>query len=693
MKRFLICALMFILWNYDLTAQTITGKVIDETGAGLQSYTVNLFISPNIFTASTDSAGYFTINLTEVKEETLPKDYTISNNYPNPFNPRTRIDFSLPQSSKIKVEIFNSIGQNVGNTIEKEMQAGNNYIDLELNGLPNGVYFARINVNDKYNVVRKMMLLYGSQHLSSSIQNNEQYLSKSVNLTSIDSIVVNVGLVRSKTFSNLPELTGNQLDVGNLQIQISCPDIQTVLYEGKTYHTVQIGSQCWLKENLNVGTMVLNTVYQNDNGVIEKHCYDNLEANCVAYGGLYNIGEALNYMWEIDGRTGLCPEGWRVPNLLDINKLKSSVQNNSRSLLSKGEGVGTNISGFSALFAGYVQGATFLSQHSVTGFWSWAGETLLLEKPYPWMTIPDLDYNEFSIRCLLGVRPEGELTFLSPAQNATYVSLNPKIMWKKHPNSDSYWIQIATDYDFNNKIIDKRGVVDTFITIGPLVNSKTYYMRIRAENEVGLTQNWTQHNGFTTISLIPTGVPCPGAETVVYEGKIYHTVKIVNTCWFKENLDVGEMIPSTQNQTNNMIIEKYCYNNMPANCAEYGGLYQWKEAMQYSSPTLQGVKGICPDGWKLATRTNIDEIVNYANNNFSSILAAGSNETGFSAKLGGYSYSVFFGMGSSTRIWSDFGFSPDGSLVVFFLKIDNTASNSYNDGWGANSVRCTKPAP
>ena len=202
MKYYLM--LIVVIWHFNLTAQTVTGRVIDETGAGLQSYTVNLFISPNIFTASTDSAGYFTINLTEVKEETLPKNYTISNNYPNPFNPKTRIDFSLPQSSKIKVEIFNSIGQNVGNTIEKEMQAGNNYIDLELNGLPNGVYFARINVNDRYNVVRKMMLLYGSQHLSAAVQIEGQYFSNPLTLTHIDSVVVSAGLIRTKTFQIYP---------------------------------------------------------------------------------------------------------------------------------------------------------------------------------------------------------------------------------------------------------------------------------------------------------------------------------------------------------------------------------------------------------------------------------------------------------------------------------------------------------
>ena len=66
-----------------------------------------------------------------------------------------------------------------------------------------------------------------------------------------------------------------------------------------------------------------------------------------------------------------------------------------------------------------------------------------------------------------------------------------------------------------------------------------------------------------------------------------------------ENLNVGTRISGSSNQTNNSIIEKYCYDDLEANCNTYGGLYQWDEAMQYSA--TEGVKGICPTGWHLPT--------------------------------------------------------------------------------------------
>lgn len=98
------------------------------------------------------------------------------------------------------------------------------------------------------------------------------------------------------------------------------------------------------------------------------------------------------------------------------------------------------------------------------------------------------------------------------------------------------------------------------------------------------------------------GTPCAGFPTVLYEGQTYNTVQIGDQCWFRENLNVGSNINSTQGgfqQQDNGTIEKYCYNNDEANCDVYGGLYEWPEAMQYV--TLEGAQGICPAGWHIPT--------------------------------------------------------------------------------------------
>jgi len=96
-----------------------------------------------------------------------------------------------------------------------------------------------------------------------------------------------------------------------------------------------------------------------------------------------------------------------------------------------------------------------------------------------------------------------------------------------------------------------------------------------------------------------TNIPCPGTPTITYEGQVYNTIQIFSQCWLKENLNVGTMIPGSQEMTDNSIFEKYCYDNEPDSCTKYGGLYQWNEMMQYT--TQQGAQGICPPGWHLPT--------------------------------------------------------------------------------------------
>lgn len=87
------------------------------------------------------------------------------------------------------------------------------------------------------------------------------------------------------------------------------------------------------------------------------------------------------------------------------------------------------------------------------------------------------------------------------------------------------------------------------------------------------------------------------------------TVVIGTQEWMKYNLNEGTMVPGNTNQTYNGTIEKYCYQNNPANCDIYGGLYQWNEAMQYA--TAEGSQGICPDGFHIPTNAEWGVLLEY----------------------------------------------------------------------------------
>jgi uncharacterized protein (TIGR02145 family) len=96
---------------------------------------------------------------------------------------------------------------------------------------------------------------------------------------------------------------------------------------------------------------------------------------------------------------------------------------------------------------------------------------------------------------------------------------------------------------------------------------------------------------------------------------IYHNiVKIGTQIWMVKNLNVGINIWTPYQQSDNGIIEKYCYDNAEYNCNIYGGLYQWDEMMQYNPPDnglIGTTQGICPDGWHIPTKSEWTVLSSY----------------------------------------------------------------------------------
>ena len=98
----------------------------------------------------------------------------------------------------------------------------------------------------------------------------------------------------------------------------ACDTCVSFTYEDQTYSVVIIGEQCWMAENLNVGSTTdsVNTGSDHsdmsNDSIIEKYCYDNDTANCDTYGGLYDWDEMMGYV-ETAGTQGICPSGWHIP--------------------------------------------------------------------------------------------------------------------------------------------------------------------------------------------------------------------------------------------------------------------------------------------------------------------------------------------------------------------------------------------
>ena len=102
-------------------------------------------------------------NPTRIKNVSLPEEYSLSHNYPNPFNPSTVIKFGLPEAGSVKLEIYNLLGQRIKKLIDNILSAGYHEIVFNASDLPSAVYIYRIETSNLKNVIfidqRKMILL------------------------------------------------------------------------------------------------------------------------------------------------------------------------------------------------------------------------------------------------------------------------------------------------------------------------------------------------------------------------------------------------------------------------------------------------------------------------------------------------------------------------------------------------------
>ena len=71
----------------------------------------------------------------------IPSKYKLYTNYPNPFNPRTTIEYQLPVSEEITITVYNAVGQKVRDLFSGNQNAGTHTLDFIGTGLPSGIYF------------------------------------------------------------------------------------------------------------------------------------------------------------------------------------------------------------------------------------------------------------------------------------------------------------------------------------------------------------------------------------------------------------------------------------------------------------------------------------------------------------------------------------------------------------------------
>ena len=435
-----------------------------------------------------------------------------------------------------------------------------------------------------------------------------------------------------------------------------CPNAATATdYDGNVYNTVQLGNQCWMKENLRTTRYADGTVIavgtSSSNTTPYRYAPNNDTSNVNMYGYLYNWAAVMNGAASSNANPskvqGICPTGWHVPSGGEWSQLTDYVGSHSEydcgynyeyiaKALASTTGwqsstypcaVGNNPSannatGFSALPAGGYDGSDYYSFGSYTFFWNATGEENNYANGHElYNTSSSMEFNGFykykggSVRC---VRNELAVTTFAATNVAhTTATLNGMISIPDYVTIIAQGFQWKQDTASNYQTVNVTGSDMSYNLTG--LTAHTTYL-FRAFVTTGDSTIYGDELSFTTRQEGDNdGLPCSGSSTVTdYDGNIYNTVQIGNQCWLKENLRTTRFADGTviEMGTSSSYTTPYRYapNNDTNKVDMYGYLYNWAAVMNgmaSSNANPSGVQGICPTGWHVPSDVEWTKLTGY----------------------------------------------------------------------------------
>ena len=101
---------------------------------------------------------FSTLTDTKSSGNSIPLKFNLEQNFPNPFNPSTKIVYSIPKSSDVSLKVYNVLGQEVATLVNQQQNAGNYTVNFDAKSLASGIYIYRIQAGS-FVSTRKMTLL------------------------------------------------------------------------------------------------------------------------------------------------------------------------------------------------------------------------------------------------------------------------------------------------------------------------------------------------------------------------------------------------------------------------------------------------------------------------------------------------------------------------------------------------------
>ena len=477
---------------------------------------------------------------------------------------------------------------------------------------------------------------------SSSTSKKDKSSSSSESSSSSKKVKSSSNSSEKKTINALLQTKGEQFNAGFTYGTMKDPR------DGKTYKTTELNGQTWMAENLNYA----------GNKVGESFCYGNDEDICEIYGRLYTREAAMN---SADCGTsdlcrlgegpiqGICPAGWHIPSVAEINALWDELDSNVNSWVSmKGWAIdraGGDSYGLSFIPAGMDGAHGFQHLDSIASMWLYSPNGsqnyLVLNSETDKVFISDYSsYASVSVRCVKG----GEIPPSSSSYSSSYSSSSSS---KSLPTSS---------YDYYS-IIKKNG--DQFSPVADY-----------------------------------------GTMTDTRDGQTYKTVEVKGRVWMAENLNFAgnDSLPIVKQNS-------ICYNDTSITCELFGRLYSREGAMNsdtcgYNHACSLGdtVQGACPDGWHIPSLSEAEDLISFNDSLSYSSLASmtgwrviGEDSYGLSfLPTGNKRGDKFSNIGSSAFMWVN---TPGAKQRYFVVNGDDKRvfiHQGLNDTALYLSIRCVK---
>lgn len=486
--------------------------------------------------------------------------------------------------------------------------------------------------------------------------------------------------------------------------------------DSNVYLAVQIGNQCWMKENLRTTRYTDSTEIALGTSSSTNRAYryypNNDEATVQTYGYLYNWKAVTG-----ENAQNICPTGWHVPSDAEWTELKEYM--GSRSDLY----FGNNTENIAKALASDMEWNSSTTNFSI-------GKEMNLNNATGFTALPAGSNNNGSSNQF------GQYaTFWSSTEaNSTKAYMNSLFFSQSKMSRNSvnkyYSLSIRCLRDEDMGCIPTSSVHDINIEVSEL----PYTFGDTTFEEGTVNGTYTLHrtnvagcDSTITINMTVRPFTCGEYVLVDIDSNSYNTVQIGHQCWMQENLrttryaDGSEILFDTNSVVSSAVAYRYYPNNDSTNVEAYGYLYNWR-AVMYDTNTVTAynntIHDICPTGWHVPTVAEWNEMASSVasqsdyccdgnSNNIAKALASvngwasdttsnctvgnfpeNNNMTGFSVLPAGCFNGNYSGFGENASFWST---TEVNATYVYGQTLYYNATALYRNSGNKNSafsVRC-----